>query len=553
MIVRGASKAARVVGLLGALAVASASPLANAADATDSQRVEERLPNQPAADPAGAASVQVDDSDLASIPEFDLTSVVIDGATAIDLRAAETCTESMIGQKVGAADLVGLTSCITALYRKEGFFLSRAIIPAQQVRGGVLRVRAVEGYVAAVEPAGIDQAEVDARFAHVFAQRPVRLDTFERSLLLLGDRYGHRITGSRLAADPNDPTRFTLKLEVDFKPVTWRIFGDNRGDAHQGPEQGLISLAWNGPFTGGDRLIAQYFSAPADSRALFFTELAYGKSWMNGRFATEFGASTSRNSGGGDIPDFISTSDRLYGRIILPLLRAREQSLWVKVQLDARDAEVLRITADRTAESTRVLRGSLSYTLVQGATRADIALEASHGLGALGASQNGDADLSRADSRPQFTKIRLDASLAHRLFASLDLVAAGTAQWADGALPVSEEVGIGGSRFGRAYDYSEIVGDEAVAGSLELRWTWRKLNDWLNSVQLYAYADAARIWNLGSTGVDEASLSSAGGGMRVSIAPGLLATVEVARPLTRDVASQGDRSPRVFVSLAAGW
>ncbi|NJK42416.1 MAG: hypothetical protein HC937_01280, partial [Aquincola sp.] len=121
-----------------------------------------------------------------------------------------------------------------------------------------------------------------------------------------------------------------------------------------------------------------------------------------------------------------------------------------------------------------------------------------------------------------------DATVTHNLFGRLDVVATGAGQWADGGLVSSEKLGVGGSRFGRAYDYSEIIGDQGLAGSIELRWTWRKLNDWLMSLQLYAFADTAQIWDN-----DNAleTLASAGGGVRVGVVPGLNASVEIAKPL----------------------
>jgi hemolysin activation/secretion protein len=340
-----------------------------------------------------------------------------------------------------------------------------------------------------------------------------------------------------------------LKLDVNLVPVTWRALGDNRGDAFQGPEQGLLAVSLNAPF-GADRIIAQLFTAPADKSELFFADVGYGRSWLGGDLWTEVGVSTSRSSSGDPFPVFVSESERRYARSIVPIIRSREQSLWAKLQLDARDTQVVIADGTICPENTRVLRGSLSYTLVKGATRSDVTLEVSRGLDALDASHNGDANLSRADGRPQFTKAKLDATITHRLFGSLDIAASGVGQWADGALVASEEFGLGGARFGRAYDYSEIVGDQGIGGALELRWSWKKLNDWLSLVQLYAFADAGRIWNKGTL---SDSLSSAGGGVRVGVAPGFSATVEIAKPLSHDVLSQGDRDARVFVSLSAGW
>lgn len=541
----------RVAGCIAGALLLCTVGMTHAAEATDPQRIEERLPTEQAKpDVAAPPPVKGDDEDLAAIQPFALKAVAFEGMTAIKRREAERCAADMIGEEVGAADLAGVTSCVTALYRERDFFLSRAIVPKQEVRDGLLTVRVIEGYIAAVQPEGLDQVDADAQFAPAFAERPARLGTFERSLLLLADRYGRRITSTKLAADDKDPARYTLKLAVKLAPVTWRVFGDNRGDAYQGPEQGLAAVSFNSPFGASDRIIAQLFTAPTDRSELFFADIGYGRGWFGGDLWTEIGASTSRSSSDGFFPAFVSESERRYARLIVPVLRSREQSLWVKFQADARDTAVLSATAVSSNESTRVLRGSLSYALVAGATRADIALETAHGLDAFDASQNGDSNLSRADARPQFTKARLDATVTHRLFGQLDVVATGAAQWSDGALVASEELGAGGARFGRAYDYSEIVGDQGIAGALELRWTWKKLNDWLTSVQVYAFADAARIWNDDSP---SESLTSAGGGVRIGVSPGLTATVEVAKPLSRDVLSQGDREPRVFVSLAAGW
>jgi hemolysin activation/secretion protein len=523
---------------------------ASAAEPTAPQRVEERLPSDlPKPDVAPPPPIQVDDADLASIQPFDLKAVTVEGMTAFDRAEADACARGLTGQRVGAASLVGLTSCITQLYRDRDYFLSRAIIPPQQVRDGVLTVRVIEGHIAAIQPEGVDQVDADAQFARTMEERPLRLATFERDLLLLADRYGHRIGSTRLAADENDPARYTLKLAVKLVPVAWRALGDNRGDAFQGPEQGLLAVSLNAPF-GADRIIAQLFTAPADRGELFFADIGYGRAWFGGSLLTEVGVSTSRSSSGDPFPVFVSESDRRYARAIMPVLRSREQSLWAKLQLDARDTQVVIADGTICPENTRVLRGSLSYTLVKGATRSDVTLEVSQGIDALDASQNGETNLSRGDGRPQFTKARVDATITHKLFANLDIAASGAGQWADGALVASEEFGVGGARFGRAYDYSEIVGDQGVAGAIELRWSWKKLNDWLSLLQLYAFADAGRIWN---NGTPSDSLSSAGGGVRVGVAPGLSATVELAKPLSRDVLSQGDRDARVFVSLSAGW
>jgi hemolysin activation/secretion protein len=545
--------------LLAVAAALLASQAVRAAD--DSQRLEERLPTTAKpGDEAAPAPVLVPatQADLASFPEFTLHAVDIEGVTAFPKADALACADGLPGQTVTAIQIVELTQCITRLYRERGFFLSRAVVPPQEVIDGVLKVRVIEGYIAAVTPTGLSQADADGQFAHALSERPARLATFERALLLLADRAGHRVTASQLAPDPTDPARFTLVLGVEITHVAWRFYGDNRGTEPHGPEQALGSVGFNALFGGSDRLALQVFTAPTDTSEMLYGDLNYARAWVDGAFWTEFGASASysRDGDGPPILAPVSEVERIYGRITVPVLRSRAQSLWTHLAFDARGTDLYDPLGPDTAETTHIMRASANYNLVVGDTRGDAMIELAQGLEIFGASQNGDAALTRADGRPRFTKVRLDATVQHKFSDRWELVVAAAGQLADGALVAAEEFGGGGARFGRAYDYSEIVGDDGVASSAELRWNWRNaFEDAVAHLQLYAYVDAVRIWNIGADPFqqDDASLSSAGGGLRVTPIAGVLATLEVAKPWSRDVAAEGDRSPRIFVSLSLGW
>jgi hemolysin activation/secretion protein len=539
-------------------AVAALLAAAATALGDDGQRVEERLPVE-AKPPTEAAVPEPGDAEMsyAAFAPFVLRAVTIDGMSAVSPGEADACARDLIGETVSPIELVALTQCLTRLYRDRGFFLSRAIVPPQQINDGVLKLRAIEGYIASVAPSGIDQADADAQFARVLGERPANLATFERALMLLADRYGHRVKSSQLAPDPNDPARYTFNLTIEVAHVAWRLYGDNRGTDGTGPAQAFAWVAWNSLFGVPDRLSISLFTTPEATHELFFAEANYARGWGGGIVWTEFGASASR-AHDGTVPLSIPNEndvDRLYARITTPLLRARSQSLWAGLMLDIRDTKELVLAATPVDEGTRVLRGSLSYTLVDGATRGDVQLEISHGFDVFGGSSNADMNLTRADARPEFTKVRLDASLLHRFSSEWEATVMAAGQLSDGALVSAEEFGGGGARFGRAYDYSEIIGDHGVAVAAELRRNWRAPIAFLTNIQLYAFADVVSIWNAGynPSSLPDADLSSAGLGARVSARPGITATVEGAKPLTRDVAAEGDRDPRVFVSLALGW
>ena len=275
----------------------------------------------------------------------------------------------------------------------------------------------------------IDQADADAQFAGTLNERPGRLSTFERALLLLADRYGHRVTTSQLAADPNDPARFTFQLAVEITPVAWRAYGDNRGTERAGPEQLLGWLGFNS-LTGADRLAAQLFIAPTSTKELTFGDVNYARAWSQGALWTEIGASASRARDGGRpaILATVSEVERLYGRATLPLIRTRAQSLWTHLAFDARNTEEYDPLGPDADEATRVVRVSANYTMTLGDTRGDAMVELSQGLNAFGASENGDTALTRLDGRPQFTKARLDAAATHRFSDRWEIAIAGAGQ-----------------------------------------------------------------------------------------------------------------------------
>ena len=318
------------------------------------------------------------------------------------------------------------------------------------------------------------------------------------------------------------------------------------------------SGGFNGLFGGSDRLALQMFTAPTDTTELLYGDLNYARLRTGGAYKHEFGASASHSRDGDGPPILapVSEVERIYGRVTVPVLRARTQSLWTHLAFDVRGTEIYDPLGPDNDEVTSIVRGSANYNVTVGDTRGDAMIELAHGLDVFGASQNGDPALTRADARPQFTKVRLDASVQHKLSdrSKIALMAAG--QLADGALVAAEEFGGERHPLRPRYDYSEIVGDDGIAGSVELPGTGATPSKTRYAhLQLYAYVDAVRIWNIGADPFqqDDASLSSAGGGLRVTPVAGVLATIEVAKPWSRDVAAEGDRSPRIFVSLSLGW
>jgi hemolysin activation/secretion protein len=78
---------------------------------------------------------------------FVLRGISLVGATAIPHEELAATYRPYIGRKVSQADLAGIASEISELYRKAGFHLSRAIIPSQDIADGHVRIQVIEGSI----------------------------------------------------------------------------------------------------------------------------------------------------------------------------------------------------------------------------------------------------------------------------------------------------------------------------------------------------------------------------------------------------------------------
>jgi hemolysin activation/secretion protein len=201
-----------------------------------------------------------------------------------------------------------------------------------------------------------------------------------------------------------------------------------------------------------------------------------------------------------------------------------------------------------------VLRAALDYARGDGLGITQLYGEASQGLPILGASRADSALLSRSNGHADFTKLAVTATRQQALGGDWSALIGLAGQKASVPLLVSEQFPLGGARFGRAYDPAEIAGDDGIAGSLELRFGRSPQRRWLRSYQIYGFYDLGAVWNMGvSDATRRQSLASAGGGFRLFLPHDVVATLEIARPLTRIVAAEGDKPVRVLTSVSASF
>ncbi len=484
-----------------------------------------------------------------------LMAVEIVGSTAYPPETFAPFYEDLLARPVTLRDVAVLADEITAMYRDDGYFLSRAVAPAQSVKDGVLRIEVHEGYLRAINIKGGAPKTVRRRLNTLKHVKPLRIQQLEHTLLLIGDLNGVTVSKSSIEADPFDLAAHMLIVNIDVDHFEASVFADNRGTDDAGPVQSHLRAAANSVLAAGDQLSAGFFTVPESPGELLLGDVRYQFPITNsGAYATLSGM-VSRFDAGASLAAFDTESRTKQAgiRFSYPFIRTRKRSMWGNIGFEGRNIEEEQLGASQYEDKIRVVSASANYRQDYWNGLTTIFVKTSQGLNMFDASSSG-ASLSRPDADGTFTKIESQITRYQNIGKTFGLYVAATGQISFEPLLASEEFAVGGARFGRAYDYAELTGDDGVATLVELRHGQDPGFSLLDFYQVYGFYDYGAVWNENAApGLSRLSLSSAGMGLRLTFPASLYVTVEAAKPLDRTPFTQNDRDWRGFFSVSKGF
>lgn len=486
---------------------------------------------------------------------FVLSAVVIEGVTVYDPGELAPLYEEYLAREISMTDVETLLDAITSMYRNDGYILSQAVAPPQSIELGVLRVRVSEGYIGQVSFEGEMPGRESLLRAYgdkITAARPVSLGVLERYILLINDLPGVEVESSMGVLDAETGAH-ELILNLTHEPVQAFVGTDNRGTRSIGRYQGYAGAYLNSVLGLLERTRATFFTIPAEPRELLYFEILHEEQIGSEGTKIAILGSKSLIDAGPELESLglESGATTIDVGISHPILRRRKDTWYVTGNFEFTNLDETILGSELFDDRLRVLRFGTSFAFIDKIDGFNfVAVEASQGLDILNASKTGASNLSRDDGTNDFTKVVVDAVRQQDLGRDFGMRLSARGQKSASPLLSSEEFGLGGSLFGRAYDSSEITGEDGAAFSVEIQYGKVLENSFLKSFQLYAFYDIGIVWNDDS---DRDSLASAGGGLRANLPAGFNVTLEIAKPLTRTVAAQGDDSkdPRIFFSISS--
>jgi hemolysin activation/secretion protein len=493
-------------------------------------------------------------------PRFVLHKLIFDGNTVYSGAKLQELAANLLGQSIAVADLQALAGRITSLYRNDGYLLSSAAVPEQEISNGIVKIQITEGALANIVFDGLNPEDASASLLASIAYklleiRPLRQDVLETTLLLINDIEG--VTASAIfKPSPLDPGQIDLIIPVSQEQYRAQVEINNRGSHYVGPFQMTGTGSYYGTLSRFDTVRMQVLTG-TDNQELLGIQAEYIRPLNASGTTVNVRLGKVWSEPGYTLRPFSleSINQSLSVGITQPIMRTRAENLKVTGNMGTRYSRTKIDGALFSEDDYRSVESNIEYDIADpsgGVTLFNIG--AAQGLDIFGGNASGKPLLTRQDGKSDFTKLTFYGSRSQFLIGKTSLFAAVSGQYALSQLLAAEEFGYGGATFGRAYDPSELTGDHGAALLLELRHTLDLDDEYaLPSVQLFASYDFGSVWNIDDeTKGPQMTGASAGAGVRFSVLGWLSGSLQVVRPLTRPVgiyAEDDNKDVRLFATM----
>jgi hemolysin activation/secretion protein len=496
---------------------------------------------------------------------FRLNKVLISGSTVYKLEDLKKTYAQYLDKKVTLDDLYTIANAITAKYRHDGYFLSRAIIPEQNIIDGQVTIKILEGFVANILIEGKTTEAVHQKLLSygekIKAVRPLTSKVLERYVLLANELSGVQVK-TVLSPAKNKIGAIELTFVVKQKLVGIAVDFNNYGSKYFGYYQAGINLQGNSIFWGADQLGIYALTSPFANNVLY-GQLYYSRALGSSGLKLDIEGDAAQTKPGDIVSplNLIGTSKGFSAKLVYPVMRSRKQdfSLHTTFRWLNNYGDVFEDQSYFT-DHIRSLRFGGDYSFVDRWYGSNlIKAEASCGLKIMGASQPGGINLSEPGADPQYNKVNIYASRLQLLPKNFSILLAAAGQYGFQPLLSSEEFDFGGRDFGRGYDLAEMTGDSGIAGKIELRFNQAASNKYIKGIEYFVFYDVGMVWDRTDSfnfGENEHGMTC-GIGLSINLFDHFKASLEVDKPLFYPeqwaLYSKNGKIPRVLFSVMSAF
>lgn len=400
-------------------------------------------------------------------------------------------------RELGLFGLQEAASRITKYYRENGYFVARAYLPQQSLKEGIVEIAIIEGSYGKFNIKNsslVDTDVVQGYMDYLQTGEIVSTYTLERQMLLLNDLSGAQIASAEIAAGKTVGSS-DFKMSVAAEPkYRGYLIADSYGSRYTG-ENRLNAHGYVNSLTGrGDTLDLSALSTNTGDlkNAGVGYERPFGYDGL--KAGASFGITDYRLSD--ELANLESSGriDTYTAHLSYPYIKTQNHTLAFDLGYEHK-----KIKYSMLAEETR--KSIDSVTLKATTTQKTMLVQLPGSLYASAGVTAGNLGFDNAkaytddliNAHGRFAKANLDIYHNQYLANRVSLKTMFKVQKSLGRnLDSSEDISVSGSNGVRAYEDSELSGDQGYGLSLDLAYVLPAIRELSHSASIFL--DHARVW-----------------------------------------------------------
>ncbi len=490
-----------------------------------------------------------------------IKEIEVVGAVLFSEEKIREITFSFENKELTLKEIQNIADSITLLYRKKGYITSRAYVPPQKIKEGILKIKMLEGKMGKLKIEGnrhfkskLFENKITMNKGDVF-----NYDILRRNLSLINE-HPDRIAKAVLqpGEKPGD-TDIVLQVEDRF-PIHIGFSYDNFASRYIGKNRYSAVLTDNN-LSGNDDILTLNFQL-AEAGKYNFGSIRYliplFGDWEAGLYAAH-----SESELGEELTKFnVEGEGEIYSLFInKPLVDKENFDLDWHMGFDYKDLRNHLLGLESSYDKMRIAKSSLDFDITDNWGRTLLIYELSFGIpNIMGGLDDVDPKASRVGSGGKFLKHNTNLLRIQPMPFDSYLLWKNQFQISPYILTSTEQFQIGGLNSVRGYPPAEYVGDKGVISSLEWSFPFYFMpknlkvpfskETFYNCFRIVAFYDFGWVGlkNAGSGEEENETLQAAGFGFRFNVAQDFSARVEIGYPLGGNEPSDGDE-PHIWLEI----
>jgi hemolysin activation/secretion protein len=404
-------------------------------------------------------------------PKVLVNKIDVQGATLLSAKEIQTIVSSFEGKQLSLKDFQKIADLISGEYRKKGYMTSRAYVPPQSVKEGVLVIKVIEGKLGTVDIKG------NKYFSTALLKKKLNMEqggyfdysALQNSLVYINEHPDRSAKAVLVPGAERGTTDVMLEVK-DRLPVHVGFGYDNFGSRYIDKNRYYMGLEHNNLTGHDDKLFLKYMTSESS-----YMRLQQGRYSYSVTPTLDLGVYMimSKIKLGREYEDLDSRGKaRIYGLFLNKVL-VQKPELDVRFNAGFDYKSVVNFLSGNkdSRDELRILKGGFDFDFSDKLGRNIINTELDYGVpDILGAMEDKDPMSSRKPSSgAEFQKGMVNYFRLQPLFLSTHLLWKNFAQYTNQSLAASEQFQIGGAVSVRGYPPAERSGDKGFFTSLE--WT----------------------------------------------------------------------------------